>query len=82
MLVVRHGVARHAGCGPRALALPPLDDGGLHAVEVGLPDHHQLVRAARREEVPVLGEPRRVHRARVALQREEQAALAQVPDLE
>ena len=75
------GRANNPG-GERLLALAPLDLGRGDAVEVGLPDHHHLVRAARREEMPVRGEARAVDGAGVALQGEEQAPLAQVPDLQ
>ncbi len=44
--------------------------------------HNKLVHASTGEEVSVLAEPSRVDGSRVALQREQQTALAQVPDLQ
>jgi hypothetical protein len=70
----------HSG-GKGLLSLAPLDLRRRHAVQVGLPDQHHLVRAARGEEVSVRGEARAVDGPGVALQGEQQAALAQVPDL-
>lgn len=74
--------ARDVGRGPGSLALSPLNHGRLHAVQVALPDHHQLVRTSRGEEVSVLREAGTVDGSLVALQSEQQATLAQVPDLE